>query len=739
MTRSLILSLRFHDGRYHGEREHGVGEWPPAPARLFQALVAGVANGAELADKDLAALKWLQSLEAPVIVTPTVRQVQSFSNFVPNNDLDKLGGDSRKINKIRTPKTIRPHIFNAEIPLLFIWTFNGGIFDEDHAQTICQVAERLYQLGRGVDMAWAWAEILNTDEVETRLTRHSGVIHRPTKGATDQALSCPERSSLESLQERYEANRTRFTNIKQGKKVQQLFSQQPKPRFAKVMYDTPPQRFLYEIRALSHDESFVTWPSVKTEKLVKQLRDKATARLKETLPGEVGQVIERVLIGRGATEADKATRVWVVPLPSIGHDHADHKIRRVLVEVLPNCSLRPADIAWAFSGLGYFDQKTEETLWNLVRSDELEMLHHYGIASSEQDESRVWRTITPAALPIKLMGRKAAGAKRLAGEEKAARAVTQALRHIGMRTPVEAVRVQREPFDCNGTRAEEFAGPGRFTERVLRHVEITFTQAIHGPLVIGNGRYLGLGLMAPKKGVSRDVLFFPVTSDKRIANADAAPMLYAVRRALMALSKDHKNDVPRLFSGHEREGTPARSGEHEHVFLTADDTNKDGYLDRLIVAAPWACDHTTKANREDRACFDRVVRNLTRVRAGRFGIITLGPACALTPGDSIIGPARLWESQTLYSPTRHAGRRKDVRSAVLHDIITECGRRGLSKPEVEILELSAGPNSGNLSAHLRLHFAVAVEGPLMLGRNSHSGGGLFFATDDISEYQFGRK
>ena len=121
MTRALLLSVRFHDGRYHG-----AGDWPPAPARLFQALVAGAARGSELADGDERALKWLETLDPPKIAAPTTRVGQSFESYVPNNDLDKYGGDPRKIGKTRTAtKTIRPHIFDAETPLLFIWTFNN--------------------------------------------------------------------------------------------------------------------------------------------------------------------------------------------------------------------------------------------------------------------------------------------------------------------------------------------------------------------------------------------------------------------------------------------------------------------------------------------------------------------------------------------------------------------------------------------------------------------------------------
>ncbi len=721
MSRVLLLSIRFHDGRYHG-----AGDWPPAPARLFQALVAGVARGAKLADDDRVALEWLEMLDAPIIAAPAARTGQFYNSYVPNNDLDKVSGDLKRIGEIRTAKNIRPHIFDSSVPLLFVWMFDNGENGEDNARTICQIAEQLYQLGRGVDMAWAWAEVLDASEIETRLTRHGGVVHRPSEGETGKALLCPRKGSLASLKKRYDANRTRFTYIKGGK---QLFSQPPKPRFAKVAYDTPPRHFLFDIRAATHDESFIPWPSTRAAELVVALRDKAAGRLKEALPEKAGE-IDRVLVGREATEADKAARVRILPLPSIGYIHADRAIRRVLVEIPPNCPLRADDIAWAFSGLEGTDHSTGEILWNLVRATEQGMLDHYDVGGNNQNAFRVWRTITPAALPVMRTGRGTAGAKRVAGEAKAARAVVQALRHAGIVVSVESIRVQREPFDRNGARAEEFAMPERFVARGLHHVEIAFAQVVRGPLVIGNGRYLGLGLMAPQKDVLHDVLAFSIASETNIATTNSASLLHAVRRALMALSRDDNGHVPRLFSGHEREGAPARSGGHDHVFLVADDADGDGRIDRLIVAAPWACDRTTKGRREDRVCFDRVSRKLTHVRAGRLGVLNFGPASSLAVSDPLIGPARVWESCTPYSPTRHAGRGKDPDATVVHDVITECERRGLPKPEVELLELNAGPNGGSLAARVRLCFDVTVEGPIMLGRNSHKGGGLFATADE---------
>src|ERR1700676_384636 len=103
MSSAFLLFVRLHDGRYHGRPE-----WPPSPARLFQALIAGAARGEMIAKEDRRAFVWLESLKAPLIAAPPMRAGQSFSNFVPNNDMDAVGGDPKRVSKIRAPKLIRP-------------------------------------------------------------------------------------------------------------------------------------------------------------------------------------------------------------------------------------------------------------------------------------------------------------------------------------------------------------------------------------------------------------------------------------------------------------------------------------------------------------------------------------------------------------------------------------------------------------------------------------------------------
>jgi CRISPR-associated protein Csb2 len=182
--------------------------------------------------------------------------------------------------------------------------------------------------------------------------------------------------------------------------------------------------------------------------------------------------------------------------------------------------------------------------------------------------------------------------------------------------------------------------------------------------------------------------------------------------------------VPPLFSGHELDGSPARSGQHRHVFLAAADYDGDGRLDRLIVAAPWTCDRSVKPGAGDPTLFDRTVSALKVVRAGKLGIVILTLDAGGIKDLKLLGPARIWESHAFYSPTRPVRRGDDPIDVLRRDAVIECRRRCLPMPDVEILEYSNRPCD---QGRLRLSFGTGVHGPLLLGKESHKGVGLFLA------------
>ena len=124
----LLIAVRFHEGRYHGDadRVDAAQSWPPSPARLFQALVAGAARGAELPADDHAALVWLEGLDAPRIAAPPAWSGRGARHFVPNNDLDSVGGRPGQREQDPRGKTMEADLLRRESPRALYMGFRLG-------------------------------------------------------------------------------------------------------------------------------------------------------------------------------------------------------------------------------------------------------------------------------------------------------------------------------------------------------------------------------------------------------------------------------------------------------------------------------------------------------------------------------------------------------------------------------------------------------------------------------------
>lgn len=137
MTSPTHLVVRV---RLHGDRFHGRPEWPPSPARLFQALVA--AAGPELSAASVSALRVLEALAAPVIAAPHIVEAAPLRAFVPNNDLDAEGADPARVAAIRTQKDVRARILPGGAELVFGWRLaSAAAADIDQ---ICLLVDRVY-------------------------------------------------------------------------------------------------------------------------------------------------------------------------------------------------------------------------------------------------------------------------------------------------------------------------------------------------------------------------------------------------------------------------------------------------------------------------------------------------------------------------------------------------------------------------------------------------------------------
>jgi CRISPR-associated protein Csb2 len=714
MTVHFALTVHLLDRRYHG-----TPEWPPAPARVFQALVAGAAQGRHVPDSAARALKLLEGV-SPVIAAPTVRRGQRVSMFVPNNDLDSVDGDPGRIGEIRAKKAIQPYLIEGEPSFLYAWPLSDRAMIDLPA-----LAEGLYQFGRGIDPAWAVGELIEAEQLEARLRSHRGTVHRPVVAEGSNELAVPTRNSFESLVERFEAALNRLRADASGRT---RFVQQPKAHFAMVGYDGSSRYHLLELRKESEPAKSAPWPVSQCASLIRQARDTAVEALSAALPDRKGD-IERVLVGRksdGTNAGPMAERVRLVPLPSIGHEHADYSLRRILVQV-PAGPLMEADVLWAFGGRRLFDAQTGEihgTTLALAPADD--MVRRY------TTDARTWRSVTPVALsaalrrriePKRQQGEAKSAAERKAEESAARHAIAQALRQAGVAAQLVQVHVQREPFAARGVRAERFASGSRFPKEALWHVEVELDRLVGGPLVLGDGRFLGLGVMEP----IRELGAYECRVEGGLpSGVDTNRLARALRRAVMArvqasLGVRDEQALPSYFHGHASDGEPLRS-EHSNHLAFAVDLRRS----RLLIVPPHLLDGWDRPFKEqvlDLATLDRALIGFKELRVGAAGVLSIGLS-KLTPDDRLVRRSRVFRSVSDYVVSRHA-KRVSGEEAVILDVQRECQRRRLPNPESVRVHAMRGVPGVGVMAHVELSFHVAVNGPLLLGRTRYLGGGLF--------------
>ena len=115
-----------------------------------------------------------------------------------------------------------------------------------------------------------------------------------------------------------------------------------------------------------------------------------------------------------------------------------------------------------------------------------------------------WVSATPIALP-RHPGRFGGDTVRSRAKAwaLAESAVAVACRHVGLPEPI-SVEVSRSPFLAGARPAGHFPAfsqngrDGRLLRRQLVHAVVTFEHPVTGPLMLGAGRFFGLGLMRPR-------------------------------------------------------------------------------------------------------------------------------------------------------------------------------------------------------------------------------------------------
>ncbi len=432
-------------------RDRGEPEWPPHPSRLFSALAAAYFESGNDSN-ERAALEWLESQPPPLIRAGAAGQPAPVTAFVPTN----YPGDAVPVLRGKQPRTFAAQA-PSEFTVHFIWPDCEP--DPAVAKALDALASRAGYLGKACslvrmrvrpdapDANWAPDP---SGEYSLRVTGHGRLCElerlfaadlRPSPGPQHRYVN------LEERQAREDAVRSEFGHMDVFRRI--------------------------------------AGPGLPIEATV-TLTDAVRAALM-SIAGQAGPVAG---ILHGHTDR---THCAVVALPFIGSQHADGRLMGFAI-VTPRAA-SPAErraVLAAGSSLsllripGFAD-------WALEPQDAPALQASLRPATWTR-ASKVWQTVTPILLD-RFPKKKGPSVEEI---------VAGACRRIGLPGPV---RIEHGPYSAlEGVPPVPAFRLHRSSDARPRwavHATIEFNVPVQGPVLLGAGRYFGLGLLRPADSFSK--------------------------------------------------------------------------------------------------------------------------------------------------------------------------------------------------------------------------------------------
>ncbi len=551
----LAIEIELLTGRYaataHNDR--GRAEWPPHPARFFSALVAALHDHEEADRAERAALLWLEQQSAPALrVDPEsrvgTRQVQDV--YVPVNDVT-LGGDAglsrtewadafamqkKKVNdklakadaKLREEsqknpdsdacKKAKKDLAKAQRELA-----KDGFSDVDLGTSVALMPDRRTRQVRTFPVvipetpsfAFLWRDA-DATEHRAALERLCARVTRLGHSSSLVRCNVVDRDISPTLVPSDDGDTTlRVIGAHQVERLEQAFAYHEgwQPR----VLPARPQRYrsASEVAApTAHAESVFSADWVVFERVggsrpvSSRSTDLARALRGALLEQHADKSLPAALSGHAESAPTEQPHVAFVPLPFVGHEHADGAIMGCAL-VLPR-QLPTSDRETLLRLVARWEKERSDKRGNLTLAGGSlppYTVRRVDVSAKRSLSPELWCrastrfiTATPIALdknPGNLRSNRDGTARKAALE--AQHSISDAcLRVVGVR-PV-SVEVSLAPLLPGAQHVREFlpwpGRPGR-TPRVRVHADICFEKSVQGPLLLGAGRYFGLGLCLP--------------------------------------------------------------------------------------------------------------------------------------------------------------------------------------------------------------------------------------------------
>lgn len=535
MSLHLCITIRFHDGLFHGRRDGGEPEWPPSPLRVFQALVAAAAactNERNSLKQAVPMLRWLEAQPAPVIAAPTARRGEKYRLYVPDNVGDLVArslrrGNPGSIADYRSEKDVQPMRFEDSDAVHYFWTLAANDADfASHRPLLEKCVRAITHLGWGVDMAVADASVLSPEEME----KQAGRRWHPTEGDPRNALRVPIAGTLDDLNRRYAA----FLRRAQPESFAPV---PPLSKFGLMGYLTgaePPSIPFAAFSLLTPSGSgFRPFDPVRNGmRVAGMLRHTAGSKTTAAALGWPDEKVQRMIHGHAESKGEphqptNGPRIAFIPLPSIESRGKGRSLvvgsarRALLLGVRGTSDDEVQHLARLLAAQPLIDEHSEQPAALLARLPNADAM-----VSRYTCEATTWATVTPVVLPgyddPRKLRRALSPNKDATSEPVDAGRQKRLLSTLDRRTDFllrKAIRQAGFPdelarhaeIDWSGSGfwpgtdlAARYAIPATLRRFRRLHVQITWKDGagiaipIQGPLCIGSGRFVGLGLFAPR-------------------------------------------------------------------------------------------------------------------------------------------------------------------------------------------------------------------------------------------------
>jgi CRISPR-associated protein Csb2 len=503
----LVLTCELTEGHFHGIRLSSSGgeecDWPPAPARVFQSLTHAAFAGIPLQAQPAAAtnaLHWLERLAAPSIDVSAASDGQrkiKLQNALPlnNKSKDMLTSGLQLAPLRRISRYDLAAATSEAVPLRvrYIWPLPdaAGVPLED----LSELAARVSYFGRAedrVEMQFA----LEPDLPAMGDHQQRWVpTHRQGTG-----LSVPRSQTLDDLKARHQL--TVAARVRKPSAAACFTRQSYQDHKTLSFGDLVHVGIVKLVRG--EDGDVASFDALYGSKYRAWLRAAILQCAEHKIRWLDKPRAMELLSGHTADGGVfRAPHLAIVPLPSLhSNGMADGNIRR-----------------FALVGHAPTSQATEaaEIYRTLYRSlNDVELIHHGQptgfftqtdrtaehtdkVWSLYTGTSDIWTTALPIALNSKFDVSKSLSlnVKHLKRQSELVRLIRRALRNQGL--PPETVeqteiQVSATPFLPKTYRVEDYRKEGN---GFLTHARLTFPCQVSGPVIIGDGRYSGMGLCFP--------------------------------------------------------------------------------------------------------------------------------------------------------------------------------------------------------------------------------------------------